>query len=68
MALILSNPVRIFRTVRPKTIGLEKQEEARESGKGEFPGWMAPRDERCPAGYVQKISEGQGSIPIGFII
>ena len=34
---ILLNPVSIYRTVRLNAKGLEKLEEARESGKGEFP-------------------------------
>jgi AbrB family looped-hinge helix DNA binding protein len=37
---ILLNPVSIYQTVRLNATGLEKLEEARKSGEGEFPDWM----------------------------
>jgi AbrB family looped-hinge helix DNA binding protein len=37
---IVLNPVSIYRTVRLNATGLEKLEEARKSGTGEFPDWM----------------------------
>jgi len=36
----LLNPLSICRVVRLNTNGLDKPEEARESGVGEFPDWM----------------------------
>jgi len=50
---IMLNPVSIYRTVRLNVKGLEKLEEARESGKGEFPDWMVEEMKDAQADTVQ---------------
>ncbi|MFH0994140.1 MAG: hypothetical protein V1844_01375 [Pseudomonadota bacterium] len=47
------NPVSIYRTVRLNATGLEKLEEARESGKGEFPDWMVEEMKDAQTDTVQ---------------
>jgi bifunctional DNA-binding transcriptional regulator/antitoxin component of YhaV-PrlF toxin-antitoxin module len=38
---IVLHPVAIYRTIRLNDGGVEKLKEARESGKGTLPGWIA---------------------------
>jgi AbrB family looped-hinge helix DNA binding protein len=50
---IMLNPVSIYRTVRLNATGLEKLEEARKSGMGEFPDWMVEEMKDAQTDTVQ---------------